>query len=64
MECIKHYIRSKKPYYFSCTFKNLSFEQKQEITGETKMTGNSHGVKSYSYKRVEAVPVRNNSVYT
>ena len=28
------------------------------------MTGNSHGVKSYSYKRVEAVPMRNNSVYT
>ena len=42
----------------------LVFLIKIDIIGKTKMTGNSHGVKSYSYKRVEAVPERSNSVYT
>ena len=42
----------------------LVFLTKIEIIGKTKMTGKSHGEKSYSCKRIEAIPVRSNSVYT
>ena len=38
----------------------LVFLIKIEIIGKTKMTGKSHGEKSYSCNRIEAIPVRNN----
>ena len=42
----------------------LVFLIKIEIIGKTKMTGKSHGEKSYTCKRIEAISARSNPVYT